>query len=357
MFSGAHHDTPGENACQFAKIVAGTVLAGELSLMSALAAGHLVKSHMAHNRAKPSSSNSNISAVNDQSSTGDSVTHPTHTASEFSSNEKNVSNSTSNSVTDGISNSVSNATTSLSTSNSPTTSPTSPIPTNSHSTSTTNVNTDSHLNSSASESSVSTSGVPNSSDTTTPEAVASTNNTAAFTPSNTSLSCPAIPTLIPALALQTGCKQNPCHTSTPDITSLTTSLSSVVGDYVATSMVSVGISGEDGAANDSDASSGKCGAGASGVGCSDEGGVGVSVDSSGDGAGVISGVDSSKEGCGNTGRAVLGDHGENTATVDSTKERVCSVSDMANEKHATVLPPCKDPLDLALPIAIPSTKR
>uniref|UniRef100_A0A0N7ZDN5 hydroxymethylglutaryl-CoA reductase (NADPH) n=1 Tax=Scylla olivacea TaxID=85551 RepID=A0A0N7ZDN5_SCYOL len=34
-------------------ILASTVLAGELSLMSALAAGHLVKSHMAHNRAKP----------------------------------------------------------------------------------------------------------------------------------------------------------------------------------------------------------------------------------------------------------------------------------------------------------------
>ncbi len=32
------------------QIVCGTVLAGELSLMSALAAGHLVKSHMTHNR-------------------------------------------------------------------------------------------------------------------------------------------------------------------------------------------------------------------------------------------------------------------------------------------------------------------
>lgn len=49
---GAHRETPGENARQFAKIVAGTVLAGELSLMSALAAGHLVKSHLTHNRAK-----------------------------------------------------------------------------------------------------------------------------------------------------------------------------------------------------------------------------------------------------------------------------------------------------------------
>lgn len=49
---GANVDNPGENACQFAKILASTVLAGELSLMSALAAGHLVKSHMVHNRAK-----------------------------------------------------------------------------------------------------------------------------------------------------------------------------------------------------------------------------------------------------------------------------------------------------------------
>lgn len=43
---------PGENARQLAMVVCGTVLAGELSLMSALAAGHLVKSHMTHNRSK-----------------------------------------------------------------------------------------------------------------------------------------------------------------------------------------------------------------------------------------------------------------------------------------------------------------
>ncbi|TNN33307.1 3-hydroxy-3-methylglutaryl-coenzyme A reductase [Liparis tanakae] len=43
---------PGENARQLARVVCGTVLAGELSLMAALAAGHLVKSHMAHNRSK-----------------------------------------------------------------------------------------------------------------------------------------------------------------------------------------------------------------------------------------------------------------------------------------------------------------
>lgn len=49
---GACKDSPGENARQLARIVCGTVMAGELSLMAALAAGHLVKSHMIHNRSK-----------------------------------------------------------------------------------------------------------------------------------------------------------------------------------------------------------------------------------------------------------------------------------------------------------------
>lgn len=44
-------DVPGENARQLAKIIASIVLSGELSLISALAAGHLVQSHMTHNRA------------------------------------------------------------------------------------------------------------------------------------------------------------------------------------------------------------------------------------------------------------------------------------------------------------------
>lgn len=47
---GASEFCPGENARQLARVVCGTVLAGELSLMAALAAGHLVKSHMTHNR-------------------------------------------------------------------------------------------------------------------------------------------------------------------------------------------------------------------------------------------------------------------------------------------------------------------
>ena len=47
---GAHPVNPGENARRLARIVAASVLAGELSLCSALAAGHLVRAHMAHNR-------------------------------------------------------------------------------------------------------------------------------------------------------------------------------------------------------------------------------------------------------------------------------------------------------------------
>nr|AQT00803.1 hydroxymethylglutaryl-CoA reductase [Osmanthus fragrans] len=47
---GASKEAPGSNARQLATIVAGAVLAGELSLMSALAAGQLVKSHMKYNR-------------------------------------------------------------------------------------------------------------------------------------------------------------------------------------------------------------------------------------------------------------------------------------------------------------------
>lgn len=49
---GAHPGSPGENAEQLALVVAGAVLAGELSLMAALTAGHLVSSHMKHNRSK-----------------------------------------------------------------------------------------------------------------------------------------------------------------------------------------------------------------------------------------------------------------------------------------------------------------
>lgn len=47
---GACKDSPGSNARLLATIVAGSVLAGELSLMSAIAAGQLVQSHMKYNR-------------------------------------------------------------------------------------------------------------------------------------------------------------------------------------------------------------------------------------------------------------------------------------------------------------------
>ncbi|XP_024990112.1 3-hydroxy-3-methylglutaryl-coenzyme A reductase 3-like isoform X2 [Cynara cardunculus var. scolymus] len=47
---GASKESPGSNARVLATIVAGAVLAGELSLMSAISSGQLVKSHMKYNR-------------------------------------------------------------------------------------------------------------------------------------------------------------------------------------------------------------------------------------------------------------------------------------------------------------------
>jgi hydroxymethylglutaryl-CoA reductase (NADPH) len=44
---------PGDNSRKFAQIVGSAVLAGELSLIAALAANHLVNSHMQHNRKQP----------------------------------------------------------------------------------------------------------------------------------------------------------------------------------------------------------------------------------------------------------------------------------------------------------------
>lgn len=49
---GANRESPGANARLLATIVAGSVLAGELSLMSALVTGQLVNSHMKYNRSK-----------------------------------------------------------------------------------------------------------------------------------------------------------------------------------------------------------------------------------------------------------------------------------------------------------------
>ena len=47
---GASEESPGSNSRLLATIVAGSVLAGELSLLSAIAAGQLVRSHMKYNR-------------------------------------------------------------------------------------------------------------------------------------------------------------------------------------------------------------------------------------------------------------------------------------------------------------------
>lgn len=49
---GPHPTSPGENARTLARVIAAAVLAGELSLCSALAAGHLVRAHMQHNRSQ-----------------------------------------------------------------------------------------------------------------------------------------------------------------------------------------------------------------------------------------------------------------------------------------------------------------
>ncbi|AET37388.1 hydroxymethylglutaryl-CoA reductase (NADPH) HMG1 Ecym_1136 [Eremothecium cymbalariae DBVPG len=57
---GPHPTEPGTNARQLAKVVACAVMAGELSLCSALAAGHLVQSHMIHNRAKASPTSTEV---------------------------------------------------------------------------------------------------------------------------------------------------------------------------------------------------------------------------------------------------------------------------------------------------------
>ncbi|KAI9264118.1 hydroxymethylglutaryl-CoA reductase [Phascolomyces articulosus] len=50
---GPHPTCPGDNSRRLARIICASVMAGELSLCAALAAGHLVKAHMAHNRSAP----------------------------------------------------------------------------------------------------------------------------------------------------------------------------------------------------------------------------------------------------------------------------------------------------------------
>lgn len=51
---GSCSEDPGRNARQLARIVCAAVLAGELSVLSALATGDLVRSHMKHNRSSVS---------------------------------------------------------------------------------------------------------------------------------------------------------------------------------------------------------------------------------------------------------------------------------------------------------------
>jgi hydroxymethylglutaryl-CoA reductase (NADPH) len=51
----ASASVPGANAQRLAKVVAGAALAGELSLLAALASNDLVESHLQHNRAKAGS--------------------------------------------------------------------------------------------------------------------------------------------------------------------------------------------------------------------------------------------------------------------------------------------------------------
>ena len=50
---GSNDKEPGLNSSTLASIICSTVMAGELSLMSALASGDLVKSHLKHNRLAP----------------------------------------------------------------------------------------------------------------------------------------------------------------------------------------------------------------------------------------------------------------------------------------------------------------
>lgn len=50
---GSNPEHPGKNARQLARVIGSVVMAGELSLMAAISAGHLIRSHLALNRAKP----------------------------------------------------------------------------------------------------------------------------------------------------------------------------------------------------------------------------------------------------------------------------------------------------------------
>ncbi|KZC12825.1 PREDICTED: 3-hydroxy-3-methylglutaryl-coenzyme A reductase [Dufourea novaeangliae] len=70
---GANANQPGENASRLARIVCATVLAGELSLMAALTAGQLVKSHLRHNRSTTTVANA---ITVPETNLGDTLTVP-----------------------------------------------------------------------------------------------------------------------------------------------------------------------------------------------------------------------------------------------------------------------------------------
>jgi len=55
--AGSDTTRPGHNAQTLARVIGGGVMAGELSLMSALSVGHLIQAHMKHNR-KPTTTTS-----------------------------------------------------------------------------------------------------------------------------------------------------------------------------------------------------------------------------------------------------------------------------------------------------------
>lgn len=71
---------PGDNARKLALIIGSAVLAGELSLMAALAANHLVRSHMQHNR-KTTPSVADASSSEDSSSRSGKVSSLNHSMS------------------------------------------------------------------------------------------------------------------------------------------------------------------------------------------------------------------------------------------------------------------------------------
>lgn len=67
--AGSNASDPGANARQFARVVCAAVLAGELSLLAALCAGHLVSSHMKHNRSNVSLASQTTSRIDKLSMT------------------------------------------------------------------------------------------------------------------------------------------------------------------------------------------------------------------------------------------------------------------------------------------------